>query len=315
MGFRILLARERGMCAGVDRAIRTVKTALSRYGAGRVFVLHEVVHNRHVVEGLRRDGAVFVESLSEVPEGAVLIFSAHGVDSATEDEARLRALTVIDATCPVVTAIHRKVARASAEGADLVVIGHRGHQEVEGTIGRYLGDGSKVHVVLSPSDVESLELDPENAVFATQTTLSVDETARTVEALRQRFPKIRGPRRDDTCNATQLRQNAVRELAAHCDLVYIAGSKNSSNSNRLREVAEREGVRALLVDDESEINPDDLAGVSAVGVSAGASAPEYVVAGIVGFLTSHGGSAPEETGGAVAERHFPLPKGLEDGAS
>lgn len=314
MGFRILLARERGMCAGVDRAIRAVKTALSRYGAGRVYVLHEVVHNRHVVDGLRQDGAVFVESLSEVPEGAVLIFSAHGVGSATEEEARSRGLTVIDATCPVVTAIHRKVARAAAEGADLVVIGHRGHQEVEGTIGRYIGDPAKVHVILSPSDAMSLRLDPENAVFATQTTLSVDETARTVEALRQRFPRIRGPRRDDTCNATQLRQNAVRELAARCDLVYIAGSRNSSNSNRLREVAEREGVRALLVDDESEIKLDDLEGVSAVGVSAGASAPEYVVAGIVDFLTSHGGSAPEETGGAVAERHFPLPRGLEDAA-
>ncbi len=313
MGFRILLARERGMCAGVDRAIRTVETALRRYGPGRVHVLHEVVHNRHVVDELRRAGAVFVESLSEVPDGSVLIFSAHGVGSATEDEARSRGLTVIDATCPVVTAIHRKVSRAASEGADLVVIGHRGHQEVEGTIGRYAGDPAKVHVVLAPKDVDALELDPENVVFATQTTLSVDETARTVAALRGRFPKIRGPRRDDTCNATQLRQNAVRELASHCDLVYIAGSKNSSNSNRLREVAERAGVRALLIDDELEIVLDDLKDVSSVGVSAGASAPEYVVHGIVKFLMEHGGGEPEETGGAVAERHFPLPRGLEDG--
>jgi 4-hydroxy-3-methylbut-2-enyl diphosphate reductase len=312
MAFRILLARERGMCAGVDRAIRTVETALKQYGAGRVYVLHEVVHNRHVVEELRRSGATFVEQLSEVPDGAVLIFSAHGVGSAVEDEARSRPLKVIDATCPVVTAIHRKVARAASEGAEMVVIGHRRHQEVEGTIGRYSGDPSKIHVILTPEDVGKLEIDGDNAVFATQTTLSVDETARTVDALRERYPKIRGPRHDDTCNATQLRQNAVRELARSCDLVYIAGSKNSSNSNRLREVAEGEGVRALLIDDESEISLSDLEGVSTVGVSAGASAPEYVVRGILDFLTKNGGSAPEETGEAARERHFPLPKGLED---
>ncbi|MGN0908177.1 MAG: 4-hydroxy-3-methylbut-2-enyl diphosphate reductase [Succinivibrio sp.] len=313
MGFRILLARERGMCAGVDRAIRTVRSALKLYGAGRVYVLHEVVHNRHVVDELRRDGAAFVESLSEVPDGAVLIFSAHGVGKATEDEARARPLLVIDATCPVVTAIHRKVARAAAEGAEMVVIGHRGHQEVEGTIGRYTGDPSKIHVILAPGDVQALDLHG-SCAFATQTTLSVDETARTVAALRERFPDIRGPRRDDTCNATQLRQNAVRELASHCDLVYIAGSKNSSNSNRLREVAERAGVRALLIDDESEIRLGDLDSASTVGLSAGASAPEYVVEGIVAFLRAHGGADPEEIGGATAERHFPLPKGLDDGA-
>lgn len=310
MSFKILLARERGMCAGVDRAIRTVTTALSLYGKDRVYVLHEVVHNRHVVEGLRQDGAVFVEKISEVPDGAVLIFSAHGVGDATEDEAKSRGLKIIDATCPVVTAIHRKVAKASAQGAEVVVIGHRGHQEVEGTIGRYAGDPDLVHVVLTPEDVNNLTLQTDNAVFATQTTLSIDETAKTVAALRERFPTIRGPKRDDTCNATQLRQNAVRELARLCDLVLIAGSKNSSNSNRLREVAEHEGVKALLIDDESEIRLEDLGGVKVLGLSAGASAPEDVVRGIIAFLKKHGGTGPEESGSATPERQFPLPREL-----
>lgn len=310
MSFKILLARERGMCAGVDRAIRTVTTALSLYGKDRVYVLHEVVHNRHVVEGLRQDGAVFVEKISEVPDGAVLIFSAHGVGEATEDEAKSRGLKIIDATCPVVTAIHRKVAKASVQGAEVVVIGHRGHQEVEGTIGRYAGDPDLVHVVLTPEDVNNLTLQTDNAVFATQTTLSIDETAKTVAALRERFPTIRGPKRDDTCNATQLRQNAVRELARQCDLVLIAGSKNSSNSNRLREVAEHEGVKALLIDDESEIRLEDLGGVKVLGLSAGASAPEDVVRGIIAFLKKHGGTGPEESGSATPERQFPLPREL-----
>ncbi|MDD6318500.1 MAG: 4-hydroxy-3-methylbut-2-enyl diphosphate reductase [Succinatimonas hippei] len=310
MSFKILLARERGMCAGVDRAIRTVTTALSLYGKDRVYVLHEVVHNRHVVEGLRQDGAVFVEKISEVPDGAVLIFSAHGVGDATEDEAKSRGLKIIDATCPVVTAIHRKVAKASVQGAEVVVIGHRGHQEVEGTIGRYAGDPDLVHVVLTPEDVNNLTLQTDNAVFATQTTLSIDETAKTVAALRERFPTIRGPKRDDTCNATQLRQNAVRELARLCDLVLIAGSKNSSNSNRLREVAEHEGVKALLIDDESEIRLEDLGGVKVLGLSAGASAPEDVVRGIIAFLKKHGGTGPEESGSATPERQFPLPREL-----
>lgn len=312
MSFKILLARERGMCAGVDRAIRTVTTALSLYGKDRVYVLHEVVHNRHVVEGLRQDGAVFVEKISEVPDGAVLIFSAHGVGEATEDEAKSRGLKIIDATCPVVTAIHRKVAKASVQGAEVVVIGHRGHQEVEGTIGRYAGDPDLVHVVLTPEDVNNLTLQTDNAVFATQTTLSIDETAKTVAALRDRFPTIRGPKRDDTCNATQLRQNAVRELARQCDLVLIAGSKNSSNSNRLREVAEHEGVKALLIDDESEIRLEDLGGVKVLGLSAGASAPEDVVRGIIAFLKKHGGTGPEESGSATPERQFPLPRELSE---
>ena len=312
MSFKILLARERGMCAGVDRAIRTVTTALSLYGKDRVYVLHEVVHNRHVVEGLRQDGAVFVEKISEVPDGAVLIFSAHGVGEATEDEAKSRGLKIIDATCPVVTAIHRKVAKASVQGAEVVVIGHRGHQEVEGTIGRYAGDPDLVHVVLTPEDVNNLTLQTDNAVFATQTTLSIDETAKSVAALRERFPTIRGPKRDDTCNATQLRQNAVRELARQCDLVLIAGSKNSSNSNRLREVAEHEGVKALLIDDESEIRLEDLGGVKVLGLSAGASAPEDVVRGIIAFLKKHGGTGPEESGSATPERQFPLPRELSE---
>ncbi len=308
MAFKILLARERGMCAGVERAIRTVEEALKVYGPGKIWVLHEIVHNRHVVEDLRSQGVSFADSLEEVPDGAVLIFSAHGVSLEVEEAARSRDLKVIDATCPVVSAIHRKLNKAGVQGLEAVVIGHQGHQEVIGTVGQYQGDPQRVHVILKPEDVEKLSLGDGGKIFVTQTTLSVDETAETVKALRAKYPEIEGPRKDNTCRATQLRQDAVKDLATQCDLVIIAGSKNSSNSRRLMEVAQRNGAKSVLIDDESEIDAKWLEGVKAVGVSAGASAPEYVVQGILKRLGKCGGHEVIETGCKQSERKFPLPK-------
>ncbi|MCR5537494.1 MAG: 4-hydroxy-3-methylbut-2-enyl diphosphate reductase [Succinivibrio sp.] len=310
MSFEVILANLRGMCQGVSRAIATVEHAIRLYGPERVWVLHEVVHNKHVVADLAARGAHFVESLEEVPDGSVLIFSAHGVSIETEEEARRRGFTVIDATCPVVAHIHRKLNQAGLEGLEAVVIGHNGHQEVLGTIGQYRGDKSHVHVVLTPEDVDRLQLDGAQAIFATQTTLSVDETAKTVARLKERFPEIRGPKRDDTCTATQDRQNAIRELAQCCDLIVIAGSANSSNSNRLREVAESAGVRAYLVDDYSMLDDSWFEGVSAVGISAGASAPEYVVEGIVDYLKAHGAVSVSTIGREHKTHAFPLPHGI-----
>ncbi len=308
MSFKILLASARGMCAGVYRAINTVERALDKYGKERVYVLHEVVHNAHVVADLRTLGAHFVEDLKDVPANSVLIFSAHGVSVETEEQARALGFTIIDATCPVVTGIHRKMNLASKRGQEAVVIGHPGHQEVIGTIGQYLGDKAKVHVILSVEDVEKLAIDGDNAFFATQTTLSVDETRRTVAALKAKYPNIQGPRSDDTCNATQERQNAVRELAQMCDLVIIAGSANSSNSNRLREVAESEHTKAYLIDDSTQFDEKWLEGVERVGLTAGASAPEYVIDDIVAYLKAHGASSCETVGAQAHDRVFPLPK-------
>ncbi len=306
MAFETVLARVRGMCRGVDRAIRVVEVALERHG-DKVYVLHEVVHNRHVVEDLKKGGAHFVDSLDEVPEGSVLIFSAHGVGLETEKKARERGFKVIDATCPVVSHIHKKMNLAGEAGKDAVVIGHPGHQEVIGTIGQYKGEAARVHVILTPEDARNLSIDGDNAIFATQTTLSVDETAQTVAALREKYPRIMGPRRDDTCAATQDRQEAVRELARLCDIVIIAGSANSSNSNRLREVAEKEGTKAYLVDDSAGIDPVWLSGVSKVGVSAGASAPEYVITDILDFLEKQGSKDTLDLSGDVKDHPFPLP--------
>ena len=279
-----------------------------QYGQYKVWVLHEVVHNRHVVDDLRKAGAHFVETLSEVPHGCVLIFSAHGVGIKTENEAKALGVKVIDATCPVVTAIHKKMNRAGNNNQDVVVIGHNGHQEVAGTIGQYTGSPDKVHVVNSIQDIETLNIDGENAFFATQTTLSVDETRHVVEALKKKYPKIIGPKADDTCRATQVRQNAVRDLAKVCDLVLIAGSSNSSNSNRLKEVAISEGTNAYLIDDSSMIDLKWFENVSSVGISAGASAPEYVVSEIVEFLCAHGAVKVDEFGCDLKEKSFPLPK-------
>ena len=308
MAFKILLARERGMCAGVERAIRTVEEALKVYGPGKIWVLHEIVHNRHVVEDLRSQGVSFADSLEEVPDGAVLIFSAHGVSLEVEEAARLMALKVIDATCPVVSAIHRKLNRAGVQGLEAVVIGHQGHQEVIGTVGQYQGDPQRVHVILKPEDVEKLSLGKGGKIFVTQTTLSVDETAETVKALKAKYPEIEGPRKDNTCRATQLRQDAVKYLASQCDLVIIAGSKNSSNSRRLMEVAQKGGTRSVLIDDESEIDQNWLADVKAVGVSAGASAPEYVVQGILKKLGECGGAEYLTVGRRLEEKSFSLPQ-------
>lgn len=308
MGFKILLARERGMCAGVERAIRTVEEALKVYGPGKIWVLHEIVHNRHVVEDLRSQGVSFADSLDEVPDGAVLIFSAHGVSLEVEEQARSRDFKVIDATCPVVSAIHRKLNRAGAQGLEAVVIGHQGHQEVIGTVGQYQGDPGRVNVILTAEDVDKLSLGVGDKIFVTQTTLSVDETAETVKALRARYPEIEGPKKDNTCRATQLRQDAVKELASQCDLVIIAGSKNSSNSRRLMEVAQKGGAKSVLIDDESEIDVKWLQDVEAVGVSAGASAPEYVVQGILKRLGEYGGLEVIETGRKDSERKFPVPE-------
>ncbi len=312
MPFKVYLANTRGMCAGVERAIKTVNLALDKYGPERVYVLHEVVHNHHVVSDLQRKGAHFVENLDEVPAGSVLIFSAHGVGLATVQQAQERGFTIIDATCPLVKRIHYKLNKAGAQGKDAVVIGHQGHQEVGGTIGQYTGDLSHVHVILTPEDVERLELKSAQAVFATQTTLSVDETAKTVAALKARFPFIEGPLRDDTCFATQHRQSAIKELAAVCDLILVAGSANSSNSNRLREVAEKAGCRAYLVEDSSKIDPAWLKNVQAVGVSAGASVPEYVVEDLMAYLKSHGMTSQEGIGEQGTTKSFALPAGLEN---
>ncbi|MCR5084623.1 MAG: 4-hydroxy-3-methylbut-2-enyl diphosphate reductase [Succinivibrionaceae bacterium] len=310
MSFTVVLAQSRGMCAGVDRAIRTVREALRRFGP--IYVLHEVVHNHHVVEDLRKEGATFVEDLNEIPAGAVTIFSAHGVGLDTIDQARARGLRVIDATCPLVERIHQKIRAAAAAGRDVVMIGHAGHQEVQGSVGQYRGPGGAVHVIFSPEDVAGLRLGPNGAMFATQTTLAYAETARTVAALRERYPEIDGPRADDTCFATQHRQAAIRDLARDCPLVLIAGSKNSSNSNRLREVAQLHGATAHLIEDETEIDPAWLLGATRVGVSAGASVPEYVVDGVLRFLRERGGLGPEIMGEAQDEPSFRLPRGLTE---
>lgn len=306
------LARARGMCAGVDRAIKIVNLALDKYGTDKVYVLHEVVHNKHVVESLRNRGAHFVDSFVEIlsPKDKILIFSAHGVGIETFNKAKELEFKIIDATCPVVSGIHRKMNKAGINGLDAVVIGHKGHQEVVGTVGQYIGDRNKVHVVLTPEDVAQLSIDPENSFFATQTTLSIDETAITIQALKQKYPSIVGPKDNDTCRATQVRQNAVKQIAAVSDVVIIAGSKNSSNSNRLKEVAESQGIQAYLVDDSSQIDPIWFKNAKSVGLSAGASAPEYVIEEILSYLNTLGFSTVVECGDELKEKTFPLKEDL-----
>lgn len=311
MAFEVLLANTRGMCAGVERAIKTVNLALNKFGTERVYVLHEVVHNFHVVSDLKAKGAHFVESLDEVPPGSVLIFSAHGVGVNIVKKAEALGFTIIDATCPLVKRIHFKMNKAATEGKDAVVIGHQGHQEVVGTIGQYTGDPAKVHVILTPEDVNTLNLISDKAIFATQTTLSVDETAKTVQALKERFPFIEGPVKDDTCFATQHRQSAIKALAACCDLILVAGSANSSNSNRLREVAEKAGCRAYLVEDSTKIDLNWLKDAQHIGISAGASVPEYVVDDLLHFLKDHGMTQLKHVGEQGLVRPFALPKGLD----
>jgi len=304
---KILLANPRGFCAGVDRAIEIVERALAQRGAP-VYVRHEVVHNKFVVNDLRAKGAVFVEELDEVPKGATVIFSAHGVSQAVRQDAEARCLQVFDATCPLVTKVHVEVAKMRDHEREIVMIGHAGHPEVEGTMGQARGG---MYLVEGPADVERLEVrEPSKLSFVTQTTLSVDDARATIEALRRRFPDIQGPKKDDICYATQNRQDAVKTLARQCDVVLVVGSPNSSNSNRLREVAQNEGVRAYMVDNAGELQPEWLAAAAVVGVTAGASAPEVLVQDVIARLRELGGDSVEQLDGVLESIVFPLPKGL-----
>ncbi|MGO1239547.1 MAG: 4-hydroxy-3-methylbut-2-enyl diphosphate reductase, partial [Hafnia alvei] len=279
---QILLANPRGFCAGVDRAISIVERALEIYGAP-IYVRHEVVHNRYVVNSLRERGAVFIEEISEVPDNTILIFSAHGVSQAVRAEAKARNLTMLyDATCPLVTKVHMEVARASRKGTEAILIGHAGHPEVEGTMGQYNNPEGGMYLVESPEDVWKLQVKNENNLcFMTQTTLSVDDTSDIIDALRERFPKIVGPRKDDICYATTNRQEAVRNLASEAEVVLVVGSKNSSNSNRLAELAQRAGIPAFLIDSAEDIREEWLKDVKRIGVTAGASAPDILVQDVI----------------------------------
>ncbi|KAB7713102.1 4-hydroxy-3-methylbut-2-enyl diphosphate reductase [Plesiomonas shigelloides] len=307
---QILLANPRGFCAGVDRAISIVERALELYGAP-IYVRHEVVHNRYVVEGLRQRGAVFVEDLHEVPDGCIVIFSAHGVSQAVRAEAKSRDLSVFDATCPLVTKVHMEVARASRKGMEAVLIGHAGHPEVEGTMGQYSNPQGGMYLVESPEDVAKLVVkNPENLCFMTQTTLSVDDTSEVIDALRQHFPAIIGPRKDDICYATTNRQEAVRQLAEQAQVVLVVGSKNSSNSNRLAELARRAGKAAYLIDGAEDIDEAWLQGVDSVGVTAGASAPEVLVQAVIARLQDLGAVTVTETEGREENITFEVPREL-----
>lgn len=308
---QIRLANPRGFCAGVDRAIEIVNRALDVFGAP-IYVRHEVVHNKFVVNNLRERGAVFVDELHEVPDDQLVIFSAHGVSQAVQKEAERRGLKVFDATCPLVTKVHLEVMRYSRDGHECVLIGHHGHPEVEGTMGQYdTANGGRIYLVENESDVDRLSVDdPTKLAYVTQTTLSMDDTAKVIDALRARFPKIQGPRKDDICYATQNRQDAVKQLAGDCDLMLVVGSPNSSNSNRLRELAERMGTPAYLIDEASQIDPAWLENRVVVGVTAGASAPEVLVNDVINRLRELGGDAPEEVSGREESIVFSMPREL-----
>lgn len=311
MNAHIHLANPRGFCAGVDRAIGIVERALDLFGAP-IYVRHEVVHNRFVVDNLRGRGAIFVEEMDEVPDGATVIFSAHGVPRAVRDQAAQRGLKVFDATCPLVTKVHLEVSRHSRAGREVILIGHAGHPEVEGTMGQYEdSQGGRLYLVETVEDAEVLEVrNPAELAYVTQTTLSVDDTARIVAVLRARFPAIQGPRKDDICYATQNRQDAVKQLAAEAGVVLVVGSPNSSNSNRLRELAERMGTRAYLVDNADQIQRDWLRGVAVVGLTAGASAPEVLIRQVVARLQEWGAAVPEELHGRPENIVFSMPREL-----
>ena len=308
----IVLANPRGFCAGVDRAIEIVKRAIETLGAP-IYVRHEVVHNRFVVEDLRQRGAVFVEELDEVPAGATVIFSAHGVSQAVRGEAAARGLKIFDATCPLVTKVHMEVVRHCRAGRDVVLIGHEGHPEVEGTMGQWQAEAGqgRIYLVEDVEDVLALDVgQPDKLAYTTQTTLSVDETRDVIAALQRKFPLIQGPRHDDICYATQNRQDAVRELAGECDLVFVVGSVNSSNSNRLRELAEKQGASAYLIDGAEFIDPAWLRGKRRIGVTAGASAPEVLVQGVIARLQALGAGSVRELHGEPEDMVFALPKEL-----
>jgi 4-hydroxy-3-methylbut-2-en-1-yl diphosphate reductase len=308
---QILLANPRGFCAGVDRAIDIVERALELFGAP-IYVRHEVVHNRYVVDRLRNMGAVFVEELHEVPDDSTVIFSAHGVSRAVQDEAKRRELKVFDATCPLVTKVHMEVARYAREGRDVVLIGHEGHPEVEGTMGQFdTSNGGRILLVETPDDVERIDVrDPSQLAFVTQTTLSVDDTQRVVDALKRRFPEMTSPRKEDICYATQNRQDAVKQLVERCDLILVVGSPSSSNSNRLREIAEKAGMPGYLIDGPEDLKQEWFAGKRCVGVTAGASAPEVLVERVVAKLREWGGQAPLNLEGQPENVVFSLPKEL-----
>ncbi|MSO92598.1 MAG: 4-hydroxy-3-methylbut-2-enyl diphosphate reductase [Rhodospirillales bacterium] len=307
--FRILLASPRGFCAGVERAIEIVEKAIERYGPP-VYVRHEIVHNKHVVESLRAKGAVFVEEIDDIPEGAVTVFSAHGVSEAVEKAATDRDLPVIDATCPLVSKVHKEGQNHAGKGREVILIGHEGHPEVEGTQGRIPGG---VHLITHPEDVAKLKVrDPKKLAYVTQTTLSVDETRAVINALKKRFPSIVGPDVKDICYATQNRQTAVRDLASHVDLLLVVGAKNSSNSNRLREIGSEIGVPSYLLDDAEGLNPAWLDGVATVGITAGASAPEELVQGLIARLGRYGEVAVEQLSGATENITFKLPRELTE---
>lgn len=308
---KILLANPRGFCAGVDRAIAIVNEALRRFNPP-IYVRHEVVHNKFVVEDLARRGAVFVEELDEVPDGAIVIFSAHGVSKAVEDEAKRRDLTVFDATCPLVTKVHIEVGKFAKGGMDAILIGHAGHPEVEGTMGRFdTSFGGRIHLVEDVEDVAKLDFGHDKSLaFVTQTTLSMDDTANVIDALKDRFPAINAPRKDDICYATQNRQDAVKLLSHHCEVVLVVGSPNSSNSNRLRELAERMGRRAYLIDNAGQMSQAWFEGVTYVGVTAGASAPEILIQEVLDTLQSWGADVPTELSGIEENVTFSLPKSL-----
>ena len=308
----IKLANPRGFCAGVDRAIDIVDRALEIFGAP-IYVRHEVVHNKFVVDDLRARGAIFIDELDEIPDNVIVIFSAHGVSQAVQNEAKRRQLKVFDATCPLVTKVHLEVTKYSGDGMECVLIGHAGHPEVEGTMGQYMGGelGGTIYLVENEKDVMALEVkDPSKLAYVTQTTLSMDDTALVIDALRQKFPLIQGPRKDDICYATQNRQDAVKQLAIETDLVLVVGSVASSNSNRLRELAERCGCRAYLIDGPQDIESNWLQQTQSIGVTAGASAPEVLVQDVINRLVELGAKPPQELDGVVENIHFSLPKEL-----
>ena len=307
---KIILANPRGFCAGVDRAISIVELALEIHGAP-IYVRHEVVHNRFVVNGLRERGAIFVEELNEVPDGAIVIFSAHGVSQAVRQEAKDRNLKVFDATCPLVTKVHMQVARASRKGTKAILIGHKGHPEVEGTMGQYGNQEGGIYLIESVEDIAHLPVQQDDDLtFMTQTTLSLDDTAETITALKERYPAIQGPHKNDICYATTNRQQAVRELAKQSDLVVVVGSKNSSNSNRLAELASRMGVASKLIDDPNDIQANWFDGVQTIGVTAGASAPEELVQSVISRLKEFGVTTVEELQGLEENMFFEVPKEL-----
>ena len=307
---KIILANPRGFCAGVDRAISIVELALEIHGAP-IYVRHEVVHNRFVVNGLRDRGAIFVEELSEVPDGAIVIFSAHGVSQAVRQEAKDRNLKVFDATCPLVTKVHMQVARASRKGTKAILIGHKGHPEVEGTMGQYSNEDGGIFLIEKVEDIARLPMqENDDLTFMTQTTLSLDDTAETIAALKKKYPAIQGPHKNDICYATTNRQEAVRELAKLSDLVLVVGSKNSSNSNRLAELASRMGIKSQLLDDPSDIQADWFNDVKTIGITAGASAPEELVQSIISRLKEFGANTIEELQGLEENMFFEVPKEL-----